>query len=118
MAVAGALAAGWPETLPAPLIASFEPTVLGAAGDAAPDIGRALNAFKIPRGWRKRAKALNCRALHCLEKNLTARRVRALKDGGMAVRAFTVNDRTRAETLLRWGVDGVFSDYPERMLPG
>ena len=118
LAVAGALAAGGPETLPAPLIASFEPTVLGAAGDAAPDIGRALNAFKIPRGWRKRAKALNCRALHCLEKNLTARRVRALKDGGMAVRAFTVNDRTRAETLLRWGVDGVFSDYPERMLPG
>lgn len=118
LAVAGALAAGWPETLPAPLISSFDPTVLGAVRDAAPDIRRALNTFKIPWGWRKRAKALNFRALHCLEKNLTARRVRALKEEGMAVRAFTVNDRSRAETLLRWGVDGVFSDYPERMLPG
>ena len=35
----------------------------------------------------------------------------------MVGRAFTVNDQTRAETLLRWGVDGVFSDYPERLLP-
>ena len=118
LAVAGALAAGWPETLPAPLISSFDPTALGAALDAAPNLRRALNVFKIPWGWRKRAKALNFRAVHCLERNLTARRVRALKDEGMAVRAFTVNDRTRAETLLRWGVDGVVSDYPERMLPG
>ncbi|MEE8214724.1 MAG: glycerophosphodiester phosphodiesterase family protein [Alphaproteobacteria bacterium] len=115
LAVAGGLAAAWPETLPAPLIASFDPTALGAARDAAPNIRRALNVFKIPRGWRKRAKALNFRAVHCLERNLTARRVRVLKDEGMVVRAFTVNDRTRAEALLRWGVDGVFSDYPERM---
>ena len=117
LAVAGALAAGWPETLPAPLIASFEPTALGAARDTAPNIHRALNVFKIPWGWRNRTKALGCRAVHCLEKNLTARQVGVLKDEGMVVRAFTVNDQTRAETLLRWGVDGVFSDYPERLLP-
>lgn len=114
-AVAGALAAGWPETLPAPLISSFQPTALGAARDRAPDIRRALNVLKIPRGWRKQVKALDCRAIHCLERRLTARRVGAFKDEGLAVRAFTVNDRTRGETLLRWGVDGVFSDYPERM---
>ncbi len=118
LTVAGALAAGWPDTLPAPVISSFNPTALGAALDAAPDIPRALNVFKIPRDWRKQAKALGCRAVHCLERNLTARRVHALKDEGMAIRAFTVNDRTRAETLLLWGVDGVFSDYPERILPG
>ena len=115
LAVAGALAAGWPETLPAPLISSFDGATLGAARDASPDIRRALNVFQIPWGWRKKTKALGCRAVHCLDRNLTAGRVRALKDEGMAVRAFTVNDRTRAETLLRWGVDGVFSDYPERM---
>ena len=115
LAVARVLAAGWPETLPAPLISSFEKTALGGAREAAPNIRRALNVFKIPRGWRKKTKALGCRSVHCLERNLTARRVGVLKDEGMAVRAFTVNDRTRAETLLRWGVDGVFSDYPERM---
>ncbi len=113
--VAGVLKSSWPATLPPPLIASFNAEALGAARDTAPEFPRALNVFRIPRGWRKRAKALNYRAVHCLERNLTARRVRALKDEGMAVRAFTVNDRTRAEALLRWGVDGVFSDYPERM---
>ena len=90
---------------------------LGAARDTAPNIHRALNVFKIPWGWRNRTKALGCRAVHCLEKNLTARQVGVLKDEGMVVRAFTVNDQTRAKTLLRWGVDGVFSDYPERLLP-
>ncbi len=114
--VAGVLKSSWPETLPAPLISSFDPTALGAALDAAPNIRRALNVFRIPRGWRKRAKALNFRAVHCLERNLTARRVRALKDEGMAVRAFTVNDKARAETLFGWGVDGVISDYPDRIL--
>ncbi len=114
--VAGVLRSSWPETLPAPLISSFDAAALGAARDTAPEFPRALNVFRIPRDWRKRAKALNFRAVHCLERNLTARRVRALKDEGMAVRAFTVNDKTRAETLFGWGVDGVISDYPERIL--
>ena len=114
--VAGVLKSSWPATLPPPLIASFDAEALGAARDTAPEIPRALNVFRIPRGWRKRAKALNFRAVHCLERNLTARRVRALKDEGMAVRAFTVNDKARAETLFGWGVDGVISDYPERIL--
>ena len=115
LAVAGVLAAGWPETLPAPLIASFDETALGAALDAAPRIPRALNVFKISRGCGQRTKALRCQAVHCLEKNLTVKLVRTLKNAGLAVRAFTVNDPVRAVTLWRWGVDGVFSDYPERM---
>ena len=53
---------------------------LGAARDTAPNIHRALNVFKIPWGWRNRTKALGCRAVHCLEKNLTARQVGVLKD--------------------------------------
>ena len=115
-AVAGALAAAWPGALPAPVISSFDQTTLGAARDRAPDIRRALNVLRIPRGWRKLVRALDCRAIHCLERKLTAKRVGAFKDEGLAVRAFTVNDRARAETLFGWGVHGVISDYPERIL--
>ena len=114
--VAGVLKSSWPATLPAPLISSFDREALAAALEAAPNIHRALNLLKIPWGWRKQVKALDCRAIHCLERKLTAKRVGAFKDEGLVVRAFTVNDRDRAETLFGWGVHGVISDYPERIL--
>lgn len=35
---------------------------------------------------------------------------------GVEVIPWTVNDRTRMSTLIRWGVDGLISDYPDRLM--
>ena len=116
-AVGGALARDWPVDLPRPLISSFSAESLYAAAEAAPDIPRALLVLKFPKDWRRRLRELDCQALHCLNRRVTPLRVRALNEAGYAIRAFTVNNRWRGARLLRWGVQGVITNYPERMLP-
>lgn len=116
-AVALALARDWPKNLPRPLISSFSADSLNAAAEAAPQIPRALLALKFPKDWRRRLGELDCRALHCLNRRITPLRVRALNEAGYAIRAFTVNNRWRGARLLGWGVQGVITNYPERMLP-
>lgn len=116
-AVALALARDWPRNLPRPLISSFSADSLNAAAEAAPQIPRALLALKFPQDWRRRLRELDCRALHCLNRRITPLRVRALNEAGYAIRAFTVNNRWRGARLLGWGVQGVITNYPERMLP-
>ena len=116
-AVALALARDWPDNLPRPLISSFSPDSLAAAAEAAPGISRALLVLKFPKDWRHQLRDLDCQALHCLNRRITPSRARALNEAGYAIRAFTVNNRRRAARLLGWGVQGVITNYPERMLP-
>jgi len=106
----------WPKTLPKPLISSFEAKTLEAVRELAPELERALIAFKIPKNWREILQRLDCVALHAQSKHLTEVKVRAIVDGGYTVRAFTVNEKIEAERLFRWGVDGVFSDFPDRLV--
>lgn len=114
-AVARALQAAWPRSLPAPLVSSFDLDALGAARDAASEFPRALLVGELGKGWRMEADRFGCVAVHGREKDLTAGRVRQVREAGYGFRAYTVNDRARAETLFGWGVDGVFSDHPDRM---
>jgi len=115
-AVARALRAAWPATLPAPLVSSFNAAALKAAGDAAPEFPRALLVIKLAADWRRQAEALACVAVHCRENELTPALARQVLDRGYGLRCFTVNERARAETLFKWGVESVFSDYPDRLL--
>lgn len=115
-AVAKALGASWPKALPAPLISSFRLPALQAAGEEAPEFPRALLLIGLGQDWRQKAEALGCVAVHCRERELTAALARRVRDRGYGLRCFTVNERARAETLFGWGVESVFSDYPDRLL--
>ena len=115
-AVARALRNSWPATLPAPLISSFRAAALRAVGDGAPEFPRALLVIKLETDWQRQAEALGCVAMHCRENELTPELARQVLDRGYGLRCFTVNARKRAETLFKWGVEGVFSDYPDRLL--
>lgn len=46
---------------------------------------------------------------------LTPRFVRDLHRRGLLVHVWTVNDRADMERLLDWGVDGILSDFPDRL---
>ena len=115
--VALVLARDWPGNLPRPLISSFSAESLAAAAAAAPAIPRALLVLKFPKDWHRQLRELGCQALHCLNRRITPSRARALNEAGYAIRAFTVNNRRRGARLLGWGVQGVITNYPERMLP-
>ena len=80
---------------PRPLISSFSVDSLSAAAEAAPGVPRALLALKFPKDWRRLLRELDCQALHCLNRRITALRARALNEAGYAIRAYTVNNRLR-----------------------
>lgn len=109
------LLAEWPASLPTPLISSFSEPSLAAAHKTAPGLPRALLLSRIPNDWCERAKMYGCVAIHANEKRLDAGLVADMHGAGFAVRSYTVNDRARAEALFGWGVDGVFTDFFDRL---
>ena len=44
------------------------------------------------------------------------RQAEEVLEAGYALRAFTVNSARRASKLYGWGVQSLFTDYPERLL--
>ena len=105
----------WPAALPAPMISSFKPEALAAFSGVAPDMERALLFHKLPKEWLLQARALGVSALHCKARHLKRDHVDAIRDSGLAVRCFTVNEDEDAQRLFRWGVGSVFTDFPDRL---
>ncbi len=114
--VAALLLEEWPDSLPAPLLSSFSAVSLAAARQVAANLPRAFLVSRIPADWRDRARDLGCVAIHTSHRHLTADLVADLKRAGLAVRVYTVNDRALGGTLFAWGVDGVFTDFADRLL--
>lgn len=114
-AVAALLAAEWPASLPTPLISSFREKSLEVALGVAPHIPRALLFSRIPSYWRDRARQYGCVAIHSNEKHFREDLVADLHRAGLAARVYTVNERARAETLFNQGVDGVLTDFFDRL---
>jgi glycerophosphoryl diester phosphodiesterase len=113
-ALAVALAA-WPRYLAPPLVSSFRREALAAARDAAPEWPRGLLAEALPGDWREAARDLGCVALHLEQRRLTAAAARTVRDEGLGLLAYTVNEPERAQTLWGWGVQAVFTDRPDRL---
>lgn len=115
-AVARALAARWFGG-PAPiLISSFSAESLATARQAAPQIPRGFLTLKFTTDWSARMRELDCATYHVLDRRLTEARVRAVREAGYRVLAYTVNDPARARDLLSWGLESVITDYPDRIL--
>lgn len=106
----------WPARLPPPVISSFSVRALAAARSAAPEIPRALLLRRLSPGWRRKARALSCAAIHCAHKSLTKGRAARIRAAGYPIRCYTVNDRARARTLKCWGVEAIFTDRPDLLI--
>lgn len=109
-AVARACAQLWAAAAVQPLLSSFAFESLVAAREEAPD---------LPRGWLvetpgevdlARLDSLEAVSLHCSHKAVSPALLARVHGGGRRVMAWTVNDPERAELLLGWGVDGIFTD--------
>jgi len=107
----------WPETLPPPMISSFERLSLERAHAAAPGIARAFLVHGLPRDWEDEVDRLGCSAVHASQRGLRAEHVRSVTRAGLPLFAYTVNDAARAAELFSWGVAAVFSDRPDLVLP-
>lgn len=75
-----------------------------------PDLPRGLLLEDWDDNWRELTERLDCVSLHIDHKALTAERVNALKDAGLRILVYTVNQPDRARLLLDWGVDCICTD--------
>jgi glycerophosphoryl diester phosphodiesterase len=100
----------WADAEPAPLLSSFSYAALEAAAEAAPDLPRGMLYETIPADWRAQTGALSCVSLHADHTTLDERLVGEIKDSGLRILAYTVNDPARARELARWGVDAICTD--------
>lgn len=66
-------------------------------------------------GWSTRAKALHAEALNPELALVTPELVRAAHDEGLAVYVFTVDAPDAMRRMIDLGVDGLFTNHPERL---
>ncbi|MDI1352893.1 MAG: glycerophosphodiester phosphodiesterase [bacterium] len=106
----------WPGDKALPLVSSFEWEALLLCRSIAPEMPLGLLLHEWDNDWLQKAKQLACYSVHFNRKILTAERVKAVKDQGFVVCAYTVNRKRLANKLFSWGVDAIFSDYPDLLI--
>ncbi len=104
---------GW--TLDQFLISSFNWQELGEFRKMNQDIGIAVLTDGDPLEAIPIAKELNAVAINPDYRTLDKSKVNAIHQAGFKVYTWTVNDPEEIEKLKKMGVDGIFSDYPERI---
>lgn len=96
------------------VISSFDFSALQAAKKLAPNVPRALLYEKLAQDWRLAVNEYAVRAIHLAEAALLPDEVAAIRALGLEVYSYTVNSVARGQELFSWGVNGIFSDFPER----
>jgi glycerophosphoryl diester phosphodiesterase len=112
---AGEIAAG--DLARAPLLSSFSFDALMAARQSAPDLPRGFLLDRIDGNWREQIAALAACALHTNHRHLTPALMEAVKQAGLGLFCYTVNDPQRARQLLDWGVDAFCTDRIDLIAP-
>jgi glycerophosphoryl diester phosphodiesterase len=98
-------------------VSSFWWSALEGARSAAPAIRRAFIYSDSPEraALFASAKALELWALHPERTYVTQDLVRAAYAASLRVNTWTVNDPKEITTFRNWSVDGIMSDFPERV---
>lgn len=102
--------------LPRMLFSAFYDPVLARLRALSPEARVALLVSrKFPQGAIARARALGAEALNPEDSLVTSALVREAHDAGLAVYVFTVNEEREMRRMLDLGVDGLFTNFPDRM---
>lgn len=94
----------------APLLSSFSFEALVAAQKVVPELPRGLLLDDWRDDWQELTTQLACVSIHLNHELLDEARVRMLKQAGLYILVYTVNNPARATELLRWGVDTICTD--------
>jgi glycerophosphoryl diester phosphodiesterase len=106
----------WPQDKNLPLVSSFDLDALVLCRSLSPEIPLGLLLDKWQDDWEKLASDLHCFSVHLSKRAATAKRVAGIKEKGYSVYVYTINRKRKADRLISWGVDAVFSDRPDLLL--
>ena len=115
-AVVDAVAASWPERLPAPLISSFEPDCLAVVRDRAPQLARGLLIKRLTRDWRHAVDRLGCVSVNLGHRQASASAIAEVLGSGFKLVMWTVNEAVEAARLLAAGATAIITDRPDSLL--
>ena len=105
----------WPENSPAPIISSFSYNALKISKKILPQYEHAILWKNIPVNWQDMMQETNACSLHCDANNLIENMARDIAKL-CPLRCYTINNKPTAEKLFNWGVNAIFTDYPERFI--
>jgi len=107
------------DVLPPLVISSFSHLALQTASVACPQIARATLYVVLPPDWQALAREINAVNVHLHANSLLDQStVAAIHAESLRLYCYTVNTIERADPLLQIGVNGVISNFPERLLQG
>ena len=72
--------------------------------------------LRLGRTWHPAAETLQMPAYRDGSRLLTERLVQSAHAHGMEVYAWTINDTAQMQSLISAGVNGIITDYPDRLL--
>lgn len=100
------------------LISSFSEVSLETAAHIAPGWARGYLINDIPENWRDMAKHLGATTININgnSEQISRSLIENMIQEGYRIGAYTINDPERAALLLSWGVDALFTDYPDVLL--
>lgn len=103
----------WPHGRTLPLVSSFDRKALTLCRSLSPEIPLGMLMHEWQDDWLSEARKLSCYSIHLNADIVNKSRVDAIKAEGYLVYVYTVNRQRLARKLLSFGVDGLFSDYPD-----
>jgi len=107
------LAEGWPANRF--MVSSFHLPELYEFKQQLPEVPVAVLLCGVPLDWAACATELQARALNQSSEFVDARLLADAKARGLKVNVYTVNDAAEYARLAALGVDGVFTDVPDRL---
>jgi glycerophosphoryl diester phosphodiesterase len=109
-----ALTLGWkPESL---LVSSFDHAELLTFKTLAPRIPRGVLVYGYPLNCIGIARKLAAASIHLSIDAVSKERITRLQQAGFKVYIYTVDDPADIRLLMEWGANGVFTNFPERVL--
>jgi len=107
----------WREAAVPPLLTSFKPEALQAAGAAQAHLPRGLLLDSLWDGWLDAARSLGCLAVVCNHALWEPSTVTDVKRAGLRRLSYTVNDEWAAQRLINLGTDGIITDRVDLFSP-
>lgn len=94
------------------IISCFDTQVLTLIRQHKPDWQLGQLWERLPGDWQATVTQLNAVSVHLNHSALTSVHAKAIKQAGLDLYVYTVNDKATAEHLFDMGVDAIFTDDP------